>query len=153
MKKKVVKRLAITLVFFIPYLLGNFCDGGGGNGGDPSGAGSFVLKIKYHTASPNIGCTMSITWQGSLVSQTSSDGSSSPFTYQDNYSGTTDASGNCYSNAKTVQNLRPGTWRIRVTVGSFSTECNVSLEPGKQVSVRFAVNCPGCSTGFYYPCD
>jgi hypothetical protein len=157
MQRKKMYLMLFIVILCLPFMIGDVCNGGGGDGPGPStGAGSFNLRVKFHSAyGSNIEVTLTVIWSGTYVpgSSTSTDGVDTPFTIEDHFAGTTDTNGDCYF-VRYLSNLRPGRWNITATNrAGWSTSCTVDLSPGRNINVRFTNNCAGCSTGLTFPCS
>jgi hypothetical protein len=157
MKGKKMYLLLCLVILCIPFMIGDLCDGGGGDDPGPStGAGSFNLRVKFHSAyGSNIEVNLTVVWSGTYVSGSSDStvGVDTPFTIEDRFEGITDANGDCYF-TRYISNLRPGRWEITARDrGTWSTTCTVDLSPGTNMNVRFTHGCAGCSTGLTYPCS
>ena len=115
-----------------------------------TGAGSFLMKVKYKTGlGALVGCTATIEYLATLVTQTSSEGQAGPFTKSKSYSSQTNSQGECFFDY-TLTNVRPGRWRVSAgNSAGWTSNCEVTLSPGTTQYVYFTINTAGCNTRSY----
>lgn len=131
-------------------------DGNGGNSGGSSGTRNLTMNLAMCT-SYNVPVTAgSMVWAGEMTSQSATTGSSTPFNDSvahpqqnasiDGYG----CSNYSYHWNHLKTGLRPGIWRVSMTIGYDTSVCSVDLSSGSK-TVNFKRGRPGCGEGLTYP--
>lgn len=153
MIRKTFPYAVLMLLFFVPFLMGSLCNGGGGGTPTPPTVAAVSLSVKYPTGYSAISCTARLIWNFTPGTLTGTTGTSTPFAVDHNYSTTSNASGDCFF-PDLVTNLKVGTWTIQVTDGgTWATNCVQTLAAGT-TTLKFTIGRAGCTTGLNpYPGD
>lgn len=126
------------------------CPPGGGTSSAPTTSTLSISITNYLAGGAGIQCPATLNWRFEPISLSGVQGKSSAFDVTSSYSGTTTQidtingfpSYGCIYNDSQI-GMAAGTWRIRVTNGLWTTECQKQLVNGNNLA-QFVINRPGC---------